>query len=422
MLKLRNIHLIFVIVTVIFCLKVYQSTPIEPYFVILQMVVLLALFLWLSYFLYCSIYLNKNIDLAVKYFAILMIVIPIISSISANIYFGQPIILGVLSERGWLTICGSIYVFYCITKNKISVTELENTFVKISIVSLFFYILIYVFIDPNAISGDNSFGQYTEARGVRFFFQEFFIIFGTLYFFIKSYRNRAWSAVLLLFAFLFYIVFFNGGRTYILNMLVTIFFFVTFNLSLKIFAVSVVFIIPLMAFTTVSILLFGSDFLSDKFNLFLDMFKVVFTFEQGNDISSNIRLINLESIQRFIEQNFNAIYFGVGNISNHFLDGWESFFGYFYPSDIGFVGGAFLYGIFGIVCIWLIPSFVSFLYLYKTRKVNDIFIDSVRYTLIFHLLTPQQHIAYFTIFKLLLPLFILIGYSKLYYERLNKTV
>ncbi|MCL1049565.1 hypothetical protein L2755_08035 [Shewanella abyssi] len=408
--KKIKVAYIYILVLLFLSLKMYQSTPLEPIFTVVQSVFLVCTLAFVIVY-YVHLFVNRSVaQNCVAYFAVLMFIIPVISAFSTKINFGQPLLLGLLSERNWFVISAALSIYYLLITKRIKFYELENIFVFIAVASLIIYCSFYFFVEPWANDDGVGFGKITESRGVRFHFVEFFIKFGLIYFFIKLFTFKKFSYLCLTLLFLSYIVFLNGGRTYLIVSLLVMACYFIFNAGLNRFIFYALVSSTVLAFSMSLFLLLMPDLLLSKVSFFAEMFNTVFSGKEGSDMSSNARIWTANTVIDYFTANPYAMLFGAGNVSNQFNDGWSTYFSYFYPSDIGWLGGFFQYGLFGIIFLWAYPTFMVLKLLHKTMKIDNDFINAIRYMLVFVLLTPQQSVPFFQIFTLLLPLFILFAF------------
>jgi hypothetical protein len=123
----------------------------------------------------------------------------------------------------------------------------------------------------------------------------------------------------------------------------------------------------------------------------------VLTGHMSEDNSANARIFQTIIIITHFLKNPMSIIIGTGSVSNHWNNGYDSIFGYFYPSDTGFLGGLFIYGIIGSVFIVLIPFIISFKTIIKIPNQNSAFIVTIKYMLIFSLISSIHGSFYFNI-------------------------
>jgi hypothetical protein len=144
--------------------------------------------------------------------------------------------------------------------------------------------------------------------------------------------------------------------------------------------------------------------------LFAQMFTVL-TGEMSNDNSSNARIWTSLTVLNYFEHNDLSIYFGTGRLSHQWNNGYERLFGYFYPEDIGLLGGLFLYGILGLFLLIIIPYFWIIREIRATRNENDIFILTIKYMLVLSIIRLLQGGLYFGPDIWIVLFFILYAYN-----------
>jgi hypothetical protein len=119
------------------------------------------------------------------------------------------------------------------------------------------------------------------------------------------------------------------------------------------------------------------------------------------------------------------MWFGIGKVSNHFNDGFSSIFGYFYPSDIGLLGGVLLYGIIGAIFIYALPMIFAVKLLKDLAPCKSDFILSMKYSLLFAMVMPQQEVLFFEPVNFAIPFVVLLAYRDIFeggYEASRRAV
>ena len=148
------------------------------------------------------------------------------------------------------------------------------------------------------------------------------------------------------------------------------FYFINYNF--RKFILSVVGMIFLLICVAILVQFFLPGFLENLVNNFSEMFTVLLG-EESNDSSSNARIWTTLIVLDYFENHPLSLWFGTGRISNQWNGGYESFFGYFYPADIGLLGGLFINGIIGMLFLFIIPfSYYSIFHSPNLPKTNII--------------------------------------------------
>jgi hypothetical protein len=79
---------------------------------------------------------------------------------------------------------------------------------------------------------------------------------------------------------------------------------------------------------------------------YVDAFAALTGADVMDDWSANARALQIATVTPWVEQH---LLMGTGTISNRWNDGYKGMFEYLHPSDLGFLGIVFLYGVLGLV-------------------------------------------------------------------------
>ncbi|MDD4950729.1 hypothetical protein [Sulfuricurvum sp.] len=412
----NNIYTLMVIVTFIFALKFFESTPFESIFFQLQAVYLAFILLFLIAFVVLMTVNNLAINKVSFYYLILIITIPIYSAYRSHAEFGQPFLYGVLTERGWLLFGTGIWFYYILMTKKVTFATMEASFVFMAWASFIIFSLFILTFDPSQLQNSDEaskFVQMTSSRGLRFKFQNFFISFGAIYYFIKYSMKKNPVDLIFLSLFLIYVLFVIQGRGYMLTLAATFFLYYWLNYSLPKFLLTMLKLVLFVSFALLIIQIIMPEYITQMGNLYSQMFQVLAGGE-SEDSSANARIFESLIVFDYFNAHNLSIWLGTGKISQQWNDGYESIFGYFYPSDIGILGGVFVYGISGFIALIIIPFIMVIKVLRVSVCKNDIFPLSLKYVLIFVLIGSIQGSFYFDYVTYVIPLFILIAYNKLF--------
>lgn len=412
----KFVQTLSLIVVFIFSLKFFQSTPFEAQFFQFQAVFLGLILVFLMFYIAASLFnKGRHPNAIVWYFLILIAVIPFLSAYRASAEFGQPFIYGFLSERGWLIVGVGVWFYNVIIKEKITISTVESAFVIMAWASLLFFSLFILSYDPSQLQGSYSESKMvhaTQDRGLRFTFQLYFITFGSIYYLVKYTTYRRPKDVVLLLAFLAYVMFVVQGRTYMIFLGTTFLLYFWFNFPLdKLIPVA----IKLMLFVFISVLFMQAlmpDYVDRMSYLFVQMFEVL-QGKESLDVSANSRIFQSEVVYNHFERSPLSIFLGSGNVSNQWNNGYDSMFGHFYPSDIGLLGGLFVYGVVGAIFICLIPMVLTIRIIRFLSEENNVFIVTLKYLLIYTVIKFIQGSFYFSVAGYVIPLFILLAYIEI---------
>lgn len=388
------IQILFLNIILLFVTKFFQSTPFETLFFQIQAGFLGMIILFLILYVLDLIVKGQSIDKVVLYFLVLILFMPIYSAYRSNIEFGQPYLYGLLSQRSWVLLGIGIWFYYMLISNKVSLNTIEKSFVSMAWISLVVFSLFVLTFDPSQLTGDENFAHITKERGLRFKFQTFFISFGALYYFIRYTIHKKKFDLIILFLFLMYIVFIIQGRTYMLFLAITFFLFYYFNYSMSKFVVILIKVMLLITGLLIVLQMFMPEFIDKMSDLFMQMITVLGG-DKSTDSSANARIFQSNIVLNYFDSHPLSVIFGTGRVSHQWNDGYESIFGYFFPEDIGLLGGIFLYGLTGIVLLLLVPLLFVIKEIKFAKHTNDIFIMTIKYLLILSILKSLQGGLYF---------------------------
>jgi len=283
------------------------------------------------------------------YLLIMIILIPLMSMFPAYFVFGQPLFYGLVSMRGVFLLAGVLLLLICLRHEIISFAMLEKSFVIIIWSSFCLYILMNLFLNPDSFH-DYGLGFVVKGYGNEksgFKFQDNFQILGVFYYFFKGFKEKTkmsyvYSVVLLMFLFAG-----HGGRGMTISLGFTLLYFLyRWGGLTRIFKFVPVVVIGVILFVSVAYLI-SPEQVINRAGKFSDAFTVVLKREEVEDTSANARLLTTLAAIPYIENHF---IFGCGNISSQWNDGFGGVIGtYFHPSDIGFIGIIFMYGVVGLI-------------------------------------------------------------------------
>jgi len=393
----------------LFAFKYFQSTPLEKEFFQLHAIFLATLVLFLVGHFLGHLITRKNFTRYELYFITLIAFVPIYSASRAYLEFGQPVMYGLLSERGWVTLGLGILFYNSITKGKTTLNTFEKSFVLLAWFSLTVFTYFYMFADIGSFGENEVFAYVTAERGVRFKFASAFISFGAIYYFIRFTLFNLNKDLIKLLLFLCYIIFLVQGRTLTFAIIATFVVFIYCNRNIIKSLSPIIKITSVFAIGIIALFIFQQAFLSKTYVLFAQMLQVLLG-KESLDISANARLNEAEIVLSYFKQHPYSFFFGIGNISNQWNEGYKSIFGYFYPADIGILGGIFIYGLFGFVLIALIPLIFTIKIISKYNCNENPFLKSLKYILVFNLLIFFQGSFIFNPITYLIPYFIILAF------------
>jgi len=266
------------------------------------------------------------------------------SATAARLEFGQPLHFGALAQLDMALAFAGLFLYLALRRGRVTLAEIERVFLLLAWSSAVIYLVLGQVLDPRKYIDMHSFVSYSEIRGGYLFnFNVFFIIFGTVYYFIKSLHRVHPTNILAALFFLSYLVLIHKGRSILLALAVALVFMVLFLVGRKQRLRLLFWLLPIAALVILSVIFFGGNLVESYSRLFASAFTVLGG-AAGNDVSANARLLEIASAANYIEKNPIT---GSGELSHQWNGGFRGALGYFYPSDIGLVGVVFIYGVLG---------------------------------------------------------------------------
>jgi hypothetical protein len=307
------------------------------------------LFLFLFLLTGYSIWLiNRGYKLSAFELYVLLIIVatPIWSSVTAGIEFGQPILYGILSQRDLILCAGALFILFLVRKGYINIYDVERAIVLLSWSCLIIFTLFSLIADPNHYADKVFVGG--ENIGEAFFkYNIYLIIFGFYYYLYLGYKKQGSLNYLYAILFLLFIILGDGGRVMLLAVFSSMLFFLYRWGALT----KLIILLPKLMVMGVIVLILSlainEQLIIDLPNKFGNAFSVMVTGEKGDDVSANARILEVLLVEPYIKE---SLWFGNGNISNRWNNGFEGVLGgYFYPADIGILGSIFVHGILGSI-------------------------------------------------------------------------
>lgn len=330
-----------------------RSFIVSPFFEILALLeqallVFLALFLVYSV---CIGFASKTykadlFDLVVVFLGVL----PLVGAIASRHEYGQPFLHGVIAFKDFYLFVTSYFIYYLLRRDIIGIYHLEKALMWSALISLFAFYVLSLTTNPAKYADTVIAGsQTTKGGGVYYRFNMGLIFYGAVYFFVKACREDRLLPLLTAGLFVVYILFFRLDRTSMVAVLFAM-------------AAAWLLIAP-AAYKLKSILYYGIPSLlfvwiiTTAFPSIVDRVVVMFwdaisTLIGQNDGAGQAKLRNYEAgivVQQIKEHPL----LGNGRVSNTWVQGaFDHFYRFFYPSDVGFLGTVFIFGIPGTVLLY----------------------------------------------------------------------
>ena len=300
--------------------------------------------------------------------------------------FGQPILTGFLTERRWFRAIAGLFAFQMLLSRHISWKMIKRIFLLLVFGSLVVYLAIWLFLNPESLAGGFVFVD-VPSKGMRLRIVPVFVIWGAIYFALAclmgsiSMGRLASGAVAVIMT--GYVVFIYKSRATILVLAGVLFLMVVMKTKRgrRIRAAA--------GFCLLALAILCGMFLARPKRIQRQLsgfatFASSLTQKRGEmDASLANRLSQATVAWWSISRSPRTLLFGNGRLSRHWEGEARESFGHFYPMDIGWLGIVVLYGFFGFVLVN-----VSFLIAWNLSRKNtckneDIFLDSLKWWLVY---------------------------------------
>jgi len=306
---------------------------------------------------------------------------PLYSAVMAYLEFGQPLYYGLFSQRNIILIGSSLMLIYWVDRRGLTLEKIDKLLPRIGWFCLVFYSILIAILNPSRFSGYVGFVGGGVVEATHFIFNSVFIIYAVLYYFLRGLKGSSFFSYLAMFVFLAYLFFIDGGRSKLLALIfVMVIIFVKKLSFFRIVLFSPYIVVGIAGIIYIAYY-FNSLYLDTFLVKFNDAISVVLTLEKSGDASANARIDEVNMILPYIENNW---LFGNGFLSHHWQAGFLSKLGMFAPSDIGFIGNIFVFGIFGVL-VFLWQYVYAWKFVRLTQKNNEIIlIDAAKYFILFY--------------------------------------
>lgn len=286
----------------------------------------------------------SRLDLAVLALTFLY---PLVAGMRAQAVFGQPVLTGILSLRGiWI-----LFLAYFL-RSHFSTDSVVHKILKynLAIMCVGTVALYLLGIDDNVINLlkpvredivlTGTTDMENELRGARLTFGSSYLLFAFAYWSVWYFQTRDKTKLWNLLGILLYIAFVHKGRAALVSCVVI---FLLPQLSHLTIA-KIRNVLGIMCIVGLAVVAIPA--LRERFLVIFDLFGVQAT-AGTNDFSGVARLTAILLALPFI---LDHPFFGVGNLSYHFHNGFIGYFNeHFYLSDIGIVGTLLVGGVFLLV-------------------------------------------------------------------------
>jgi hypothetical protein len=279
------------------------------------------------------------------YVIAIIILVPAVSSLSAWMVFGQPILWGFVATRSIAGLASVLFMIRAVKRRYFTLAEIESALLILAWGTLCCYTLMRIFLNPQEYLAYPGFAG-LSGDGYGFTFARYCITFGFFYYMFRGFRTG--RRVYYVIAMILIIGSLSGGswraESVVLLATIVILFYRwsklrNFVLQMAGISLSLILIVALAW-------RFMPEMAATASGRFQDAITVMFTGNEVSDASANARIgESVIAVDGFLKHPV----FGNGAVSNKWGGGSQSILGeYFYADDVGILGILYSVGLFGI--------------------------------------------------------------------------
>ena len=285
-------------------------------------------------------------------YVLLLLFMPLYSGVRAYAVYGQPMIYGIFSQSAIWLLSLVLILLHLIRVGVLEPDKIQKSLLGLAWIFVFCFCVLTSVLDPAQFAENYP----TFATPYEFKFEPILTIFAFFVYYFRGMRDKKSFDILLALVLILFLVFVFGKRSLILAMALAIIIVTWSSFSLVRF-ISIFF--RILCAIGLGVLLVGyisPEFLSATSYNWLASINVVTTGEAGGDASSNARLTQIALALPHLKEYW---LLGGGDLSNQWYGGYERVLGYFYPSDIGVLGGLYVYGVLGVLLYYVQIIFLA---------------------------------------------------------------
>ena len=323
-------------------------------------------------------------------YIIALLFVPLMSGIMAYVTWQQPFYYGALTQRHIWLASGGLMLFQMLEQKKVSLDEVRKVLLLLSWGFVLYLFYLNFTLDRAGFAEERAvferFYEFKEKQGDRGFrikLPSHFIVFGVFYYYFLSQEKARFRYFSISVLFLFSMLVVIQSRSLMVATIATMLLFSLNIRSLpqtlfRLFAAALTILLVLVLYQV-----YDPGMFSVMAKMFENAFTVVLTGDPGNEGSSNARIKETLLVLPYIKESW---LFGSGDISYWWRGGYEALVGHFYPTDIGWIGIVYVYGIAGLVFFNQQAFFVAQYYRQLKNERNQTFIKSLFAFLTYYLI------------------------------------
>lgn len=359
------------IAIILFTTRMLTKTTLVDYYMYFEAFWYMFITVFSFIYLIWVLLIRKAVD-EMNYLYVMMLFLPVLSAVAANLAEGQTIAGGLLAQRHWFGLGGIFLIIYLLRMHFYTIKDFFRAMEWLGWLCLVFYLYCYIFLDAEKYM-DYSFVGYSDIKGgYRFRFGVDFIAFLALYYMIKFISFKRNINLFYSIIFLAYLFFLHQGRIVMVSIIGCIFLYylieVNWKRTILYTAVGGTLFIVFMTILSLAFPDFIGRYVTQYLNVLL-----VFLGEETGEGSVEARVEEIAIVMLYFSTYTIGWVIGVGKYGADYSDP-DNPITQVAPGDIGILGSIMTYGIVGTVVMY-----IQFLIALQSMRFVKIFRKDVYY-------------------------------------------
>lgn len=313
-------------------------------------------------------------------YVLVLMLLPLGAAFGARNEFGQPLLWGVLAFKDYYLLVGVLAIYHWLRMGWITLKQLELAMLIMAWTCLIYFYLATFFINPapyqdTPLAGAND----IKGGGVYYRFNMSAMFFGAVYYSARAFMREKWINLFYALLFATYVVVFRLDRTSMAVTAVGMVGIVLWAVPLKRVVRAVMVILLPAIFAVVMLFLLAPSRVAQYQNMFLDALHTV-TGNTSEMTQVSVRTFEIAIAERQVAKH---PWMGNGRISHTWNeDGFNTYFGWFFPADVGMLGLTFIYGYPGMIILYML-FLIGAIYMFRVKgRSDDLFFVSLQFLLL----------------------------------------
>lgn len=370
--------------------KLFLPPVLNPALTAVEYLAIFLGLLYVAHYIYTRVRVRGAFFTPLELFIIAVLFAPMVSGAMAYLTWGQAFHFGTLTQRHIWLASGGLALLHLLRTEKVSLDEVRSVLLILSWAFVLYLLYLNFTLDRVDFAQEraiyNTWSEFKDKqgeRGYRIKLPAYFMVFGLFYYYFLFQEKLRISHFSITVLFLFSILMVIQSRSLMVAIIATM---LLFSIDIKNLGRSIFrFIMAVIAVFLVIILyqFYDPEMFASMVRMFENAFTVVLTGEKTDEASANARIKEILLAWPYIKESW---LFGNGDISHWWRGGYDVLIGHFYPSDIGWVGIIYVYGIAGLVFFNQQATFLVSYYRKLGAERNQVFTKSLTAFLVYYLI------------------------------------